>query len=62
MVILYPCIARNKPVEIAKSACIVYPKVKDLQEIDYARPVVLVELDEDLPGVANLLARTFNNE
>jgi hypothetical protein len=38
------------------------PRLNDLHDIDYARPVVLVERDEEIPGVATLLARTFNNE
>jgi len=38
------------------------PRPNDLQDIDYARPVVFVELDEEIPGIATLLARTFNKE
>ena len=33
------------------------PLLNDLQDIDFARPVIFVELDEEIPGVATLLAR-----
>ena len=38
------------------------PWPNDLQDIDYARAVILVELDEEIPGISTKLARTFNNE
>ena len=37
-------------------------RLDDLQDIDYARPVVFIELDEEMPGVAAVMERALNNE
>ena len=34
----------------------------DLQDIDYASPVVFIELDEEMPGVTTIIERALNNE
>jgi hypothetical protein len=37
-------------------------RLDDLQDIDYARPVVFIELDEEMPGVATVIEHAFNNK
>ena len=55
-------ICRNPHGQLVIYSCFHSLRLDDLQDIDYAHPVVFIELDEEMPGVGAVIERALNNE